>query len=267
MLTEIEPLTIRAVAFTFAGLGLVAIVHAKKLPLKPPCNEILPIFTAGFFLIFGFNAMTSLGQILVETSKAAIIAYTMPALTAGLAAGFLGERFDKRVVFALVVGMAALAVLASENLDAIIAEPLGPIIMLLAALSWSIGNVLMKARTWTLPALSQAVWFFAASGLVCWPIVLLFEPPWEQAMPSAPVLATMAFHVLGPMITCYVLWTMLLAKLPATIAAISTLVAPIVAVLSSMALLGDPPSWQKYAALAMIVASVAVTLIRPSKET
>ncbi len=267
MLTEIAPLTIRAVAFTFAGLGLAAIIYAKRLPFRPPRDEIWPTFIAGLFLVFGFNAMTSLGQILVETSKAAIIAYTMPAVTAGLAAGFLGERFDKRVVCALAVGMAALAVLASENVGAIIAEPLGPVIMLLAALSWSIGNVLLKARAWTLPPLSQAVWFFVASGVVAWPIVLLFEPPWQEAMPSAPVIATMAFHVLGPMITCYVLWTVLLAKLPATVAAISTLIAPVVAVSSSMMLLGDPPSWQKYTALAMIVASVAVTLIRPSKET
>ena len=266
MLTEIEPLSIRAVAFTFAGLGLIAIVRAKGLPMRPPRGEVWPIFIAGFFLVFGFNAMTSLGQILVETSKAAIIAYIMPALTAGLAAGFLGERFDKRVAIALAVGMAALLVLTSENFGAIIAEPLGPVIMLLAALSWSIGNVLLKARTWTLPALSQAVWYFVASGLVCWPIVFVFEQPWEQAMPSAPVMATMAFHVLGPMIICYVLWTVLLARLPATIAAISTLIAPVVAVGSAMALLGDPPSWQKYLALAMIVASVAVTLIHPPKE-
>ena len=89
MLTDIEPLSIRAVAFTFAGLGLIAIVRAKGLPMRPPRGEVWPIFIAGFFLVFGFNAMTSLGQILVETSKAAIIAYIMPALTAGLAAGFL----------------------------------------------------------------------------------------------------------------------------------------------------------------------------------
>jgi drug/metabolite transporter (DMT)-like permease len=97
VLTEIEPLTIRAVAFTLAALGLTAIVRFKGLPMQPPRDEVWPIFIAGFFLVFGFNAMTSLGQILVETSKATIIAYTMPALTAGLAAGFLGERFDKRV--------------------------------------------------------------------------------------------------------------------------------------------------------------------------
>lgn len=241
MLTEIKPLTIRAVAFTLAGLGLVAIVRVAGLPMRPPRGEILPIFGVGFFLIFGFNAMTSLGQILVETSKATIIAYTMPALTAGLAAGFLGERFNKRIAFALAVSMSALAVLASENFSAIVAEPLGPIIMLMAALSWLIGNILLKARTWTLPPLSQAVWFFVASGLACWPIVLLLEPPWEQAMPSRPVIKTMAFHVLGPMITCYVLWTVLLAKLPAIIAAISTLVAPIIVVLSSIALLDTPP--------------------------
>ena len=140
--------------------------------------------------------------------------------------------------------------------------------MLLAALSWSIGNVLLKARTWTLPALSQAVWYFVASGLVCWPIVLCVRAALgtghakrardgDDGVPRAGANDRI----------CYVLWTVLLARLPATIAAISTLIAPVVAVGSAMALLGDPPSWQKYLALAMIVASVAVTLIRPPKET
>lgn len=59
--------------------------------------------------------MTFLSKILVETSKAAIIAYPMPALTPELAAGFSSERFDKRVAITLAVSMVALVVLASAK--------------------------------------------------------------------------------------------------------------------------------------------------------
>ena len=76
----------------------------------------------------------------------------------------------------------------------------------------------------------------------------------------------MAFHVLGPMIVCYVLWTILVGRLPATVAAISTLTAPIVGVLSAVLILDDPLTWQKCLALAMIVMSIAVTLLPPAQE-
>ena len=120
-----------------------------------------------------------------------------------------------------------------------------------------------KARAWTLDPMAQAVWFLGASGLACWPLVFVFEPLDTLAMPSPPVLWVMAFHIVGPMLLCYALWTMLVGRLPASVAAIATLLAPVVAVSSSMLLLGDEATWQKLTALAMIVASIALTFLRP----
>jgi drug/metabolite transporter (DMT)-like permease len=266
MLSEIAPVTIRALAFPAAALLLALIAAAMGQSLRVPRRERVPLALTGLFLIFGFNVLTSLGQTLVETSKAAIVAYTMPALTAGLAVVFLGERLNKWLLIALAVGMAGLAVLASEDFGALAAAPLGPALMAGAALSWAIGNVALKMRAWRTPPLAMSVWFFVASAALCWPLVLIFEPlpaqVWfAQGGPSAPVLWTYGFHVLGPMVVCYVLWTILLGRMPATVAAISTLTAPVVGVTSSILLLGDTPTWQKALALAMIVLSIAMTLI------
>jgi len=221
----------------------------------------------GLFLVFGFNVLTSFGQLVTETSKAAIIAYTMPAMTAILAVVFLRERLDGRLILALMMGMTALIVLASENLVALISDPQGPAIMLLAALSWSIGNVSLKARAWSLPPLALIIWFFAFSSLAVWPLVFLFEPPWEQSWPSTPVLLCMVYHVLGPMVVCYLLWTIALNRLPATIASIATLTAPITGVSSSIIILGDPLTWEKTVALSLVVMSIAATLIPKSDRS
>lgn len=265
LLTEIPPLTIRALSFTSAALILAVIVHFMKLPLRLRKSEAIPVSVVGIFLIFGFNVLTSFGQVLLETSKAAIIAYTMPSLTALLAAIYLGEIVGMRLVLALTIAMAGLAILASENLQSLIEEPIGPAIMILAALSWAIGTVALKSRTWRLPPLSLTVWFFAFSSLAVWPLVLLVEPPWEQNWPSMPALATLVFHILGPAILCYVLWTVMVARLPATIVAISALTAPVVGVLSSVLFLGDIMTWQKGLALTAIILSITVTLFQPRK--
>ncbi len=261
MLTEMPPLTIRAVAFPMAALLLALVARLAKHDLKPSRDDLLPIVVTGMFLVFGFNVLTTFGQLMTETSRAAIIAYTMPALTAVLAVAFLGERLEWRIIGALMIGMTALIVLVSEDPAVAAAGPIGPAIMLLAAFSWAVGNVALKSRTWSLSPLALTVWFFVISTLACWPLVLVFEPPWLQTWPSGPVFLALAYHVLGPMVVCYALWTLALDRLSATTAAISTLTAPIVGVGSAVFFLGEEVTWQKIAALAMVVTSVLMTLL------
>ena len=261
MLAEMPPLTIRAVAFPLAALMLALIARLMGHSLRPSRDDRLPIIITGLFLVFGFNVLTTFGQLVTETSRAAIIAYTMPALTAALAVVFLQERLDWRVTIALAVGMAALGVLLSEDSAILASGSAGPIIMLAAALSWALGNVTLKVRAWSLSPLALTVWFFVVSSLACWPLVLAFEPPWRQTWPSFPVLLTMAYHVLGPMVICYALWTLALSRLSATIAAVSTLTAPIVGVGSAVFILGDQMTWQKILSLLMVVTSILLTLL------
>ncbi len=260
LLHEIPPVTLRACAFPCAAILLALIAKATGQPLLPARGELKRIAVPGLLVVFGFNVLTSVGQTLTETSKAAIIAYTMPALTAVLAAVFLGERLTGRRVLALILGMAGIGVLAAENLDALIANPAGPAIMLGAALSWALGNVALKAFRWSLPPISLTVWFFAISTVAVWPLALALETQPDPAALSGATLAVFAWHVLGPMVTSYALWTMLVSRLPATVAAISTLTAPVTGVLSAALLLGDPLTGGKIAALGLVVASILVAL-------
>ena len=266
LLTEIPPLTLRAVSFTAAASILAVVVTIIKQPLRLKKDEALATSIVGVFLIFGFNVLTAFGQICLESSKAAIIAYTMPSLTAVLATFYLRERLGTRVVIALLVAMSGLAFLASENLTSLIENPFGPVIMIFAALSWALGNVGLKSRKWRLQPLPLTVWFFAFSSLATWPLVFIWEPIWQQNLPSLQVLATLTFHILGPMIICYILWAVLVARLPAAIAAISALTAPVVGVLSSIFLLNDVMTWQKSAALAAIIFSIVVTTMQTVKK-
>ena len=263
MLTEMPPITVRALAFPCAALLLALIVKAMGQRLLPPRAELGQMVLASVFLIFGFNILSTFAQVYTDASQAAIIAYTMPAITAVLAVIFLGDRLHWRLVVAIAIGMAGLVVLASRDFQGLIDDPAGPAIMFAGATSWAIGNIILKARSWTLAPMALAAWFFAIASVLAWPLVFVFEPLSTQTMPSLPVLLTLAYHILGPMVVCYLLWTVLLGRLPATIAAISTLTAPVVGVLSSVVLMGEPLSWQVVVSLTMIVASIFMTLVSP----
>ena len=263
LLTEVPPFTIRAVALSSAAIVLAIYTRALGYRLWPPVREIPWMALTGLLTIFGFNVLVALGQELTETSKAAIIAYTMPALTAVFSVVFLGTRLSGPVILALIVGMAGIGVLAAENIGYLIANPLGPGIMVTSAIVWALGTVAMKAGAFSLPPLPLTVWFLGVSGAACWPFVAVLE--WERlAWPSTGVAAVWAWHALLPMVLGYALWTRLVGQVPAPVAAIATLLAPVVGVSSSMLLLGDPVTWHKIAALGLILGSILLTFWRPS---
>ncbi len=136
MLTGMPPVTIRATAFTVAAIILALIVKAMGRRLVPPRREVPAMAVASFFVIFGFNILSIFAQVYTDASKAAIIAYTMPAITAVLAVIFLGDRLHWRLVTAIAIGLAGLAVLASRNFAALVADPADPAIMFAGAFSW-----------------------------------------------------------------------------------------------------------------------------------
>ena len=171
------------------------------------------------------------------------------------------ETLERHHVAALGLSLLGLGVLASEDFARFLLDPVGPLIMFAAALSWALGNVALKSRNWSLSALPLTVWFFILSSVLTWPLVMIFEPPWEQSMPSIPVLLTLLYHAAGPMVICYWLWTLLVEQLPSTLAAIATLLTPLVGVTSAALFLGNELTAQKVLALIMILASIALALI------
>ncbi|MFZ9021330.1 MAG: DMT family transporter, partial [Paracoccaceae bacterium] len=78
LLTEIKPLSIRAISFTAAAFVLGIATILLKQPLRLKKDEAAATAIVGVFLIGGFNVLTAFGQLFLEASKAAIIAYTMP---------------------------------------------------------------------------------------------------------------------------------------------------------------------------------------------
>ena len=164
----------------------------------------------------------------------------MPPLTV-LATIFLRERLEKNVVLALLIAMFGLGILASEDLNSLIKNPIGTVIMLFAALCWAIGNVGMKSKRWSLKPLPLTAWFFAFSSLVTWPLALIWEPLWKQN--CSHVLAT-SFMYSGQwsfVTSCGPCWFQDFRNCSSRIGT----TAPVVGVLSSALLLGETVSWQK----------------------
>lgn len=262
-LTELPPFTLRSVGFVAGGLVLALIARLRGEALLPRREELPRLVMAGLLSVMGFNVLTAFGQLATETSRAAILAFTMP-LWATLMAAALGERLTLERVLALMAGMAGLLLLLGQDFLAADRSPLGSILVLGAALSWAAGTLVLKSRTWSLGPVALAAWLIGVSTP---PVLLgsaLLEQPWHLGWPSPRVTGAMLYHIALPMVFCHAAWVTLVNRLPAPVAAIGTLLIPVVGVLSAALLLGEPLGARKIAALVLVTGAVATVLVGPA---
>ncbi len=174
---------------------------------------------------------------------------------------FLGDRLDARVIAGLVSGMGGVAVLASHDFEAIGANPLGLVLVLIAAVSWAIGTILIKRRQWSVGVGALAGWQLLV-GMVPIAIMAVATERFTMHRASTPALLAGSYTFVFGMIVGYALWFKVVASFPATIAAIGALVIPIIGMISSALLLGEPLGWREFVALALVLSAVALVVFR-----
>lgn len=261
-LTEIAPWTLRAGGMTFAGLALVVVALARGISLKVPTAHWPRLIVAGILSIAAFNILLAFAQLMAPTSRAAILTFTMPVWATLMAWPMLGERFDRPRLIGLGLGIAGLLCL---GLPLIRAEQLSPglALALLASFSWALGTIVTKRWPVAAPTLTIAAWQLLIGGAAAGIGMLAFEGmPVPKAL-SPPVAAALTFHILGAQALAYFLWFTVIARLPAGIASLGTLMVPAVGALGSVLLLGERPAASDWLGLVLVVAASGVILVSP----
>lgn len=263
-LTEIAPWTLRAGGMTFAGLALVAVALGRGVSLAVPKAHWPRLVAAGILSIAAFNVLLAFAQLMAPTSRAAILTFTMPVWATLMAWPVLGERLDRPRLLGLGLGIAGLACLGLPLIRAGQVSP-GLALALLASLSWALGTIVTKRWPVAAPALTIAAWQLLIGGLAAGIGMLVFEgQPVAKALTS-PVAAALAFHILGAQALAYFLWFTVIARLPAGIASLGTLMVPAVGALGSVLLLGERPAASDWLGLVLVVAASGAILVAPKR--
>ncbi|MGW9332890.1 DMT family transporter [Bosea sp. NPDC055594] len=264
-LTEIAPWTLRAAGMTFAGLVLVAVALARGIPLAVPREQWSRLIIAGFLSIAAFNILLAFAQLMAPTSRAAILTFTMPIWATLLALPILGERFDRRRLLGLGLGISGLVCLGLPLIRSGQFSP-GLALALLAALSWALGTIVTKRWPVAAPALTIAAWQLLVGGVAAGLGMLVFEGFPVPKLLSPKVAAALSFHILGAQALAYFLWFVVVARLPAGIASLGTLMVPAVGALGSVLLLGERPTATDWLGLALVVAASGAIMIPASRK-
>ena len=272
MLTVIPPFSARALGLGLGVLLLAGLALLRRTPLWPQRAAWPAIWVGGLLTVAVFNICTAFAQLTTSTSRAAVLTFTMPLMSAGLAWWLLGDRPDRRSQVALGLGGLGVALLAVPVLQALAAAasgaartPLwGLLLPLGAALAWALGTVATKR--WPPPGdrIVLTAWQLGIGALVATVAALAAGEHLPTVWPVR-VQVALAWHVLIATAVAYVLWYRLLASATATVSSLTTLAVPVVGVLGAMALVGDRPSATDWVGFILVLGGAALALLRVSK--
>lgn len=262
---ELSPLTFRVFCVVVAGLGLLAIAAVGKEPMWPRAAAWRPILLLSLVNVTGWQMLSAFALQHIGGGHGAIIAYTMPIWATLLSALWLKERIDGRKILALGLGMAGMLALFGKDLVALGETPVGMLYMLGAALCWALATVGIKTYRWGIGIVALSGWQLVIGGLPILLAWLWLEPSPDLSHLTWRGLLAAVYAATVALIFCFTAYNKIVTLLPASVAAVSTLAIPVVGVMTSAWLLGEPVGLGEMAALVLVLVALSLALL-PSRR-
>ena len=262
-LNEIPPLSMRATTAGISALTMFIICVAKCRSLRiPNARTWAHVFIMSVLNIVAFSLLSAFAQITAETSRVAILTYTMPVWTVLLAWASLGERPTRLHAIAIALSVAGLAILiyplARNGL------PLGALLAVAAGLCWAAGTVYVKWARVEADPLGVTSWQLTLAFFVIAGFLLVFEGRLNLDTAHADALLATAFTGIAGSALAYALWFEIVRRLPAATASLGALGSPAIGVVSSILILGERPTAADAVGFALILSASACAVLGPT---
>ena len=268
--TELAPLTFRAITLPFAALGMLLVARLSGDALRIPRDWWGRVATLALLNIAGWNGFILFGVQQMPAGRSAILAYTMPLWATAIAAVFLHEPLSRRKLAGIGLGVAGMALLIGEELRVIKSAPFGVAMILAAAITWAFGTVFLRKWHPPLPQNTMTSWMMIVGWL---PIVSL--APFLDPRPLGEELRSLSgqgwfaliYNVFLAGTVAHWAWFRLARTLPVAVSSLSSLPVPVVGVFSGILLLGESPGLQEWIALGLVVIALFIVMWQPRFTT
>jgi drug/metabolite transporter (DMT)-like permease len=237
------------------GLFLLVLMAAMRKPLKP--REVSSTVILGLLQTTGFTGFIIWALVQGAAGKTSVLSFTMPFWVLLLAWPLLGER---------IRGMQWLAVLLALSGLMFILQPwhlhgslMSMALAVMAGISWALSVVYHKRLTQRVPdldLLSFTTWqmLFGSIPIVLFALGDLGEPiDWNLTYIGAILFSVILANALG-----WMAWLYALQRLPAGVASMTSMLIPVIAVLSAWLQLGERPTMVEAVGMVMIIGALLV---------
>jgi len=260
--SELAPLTFRALTLPFAALGMLAVSKLSGHSIRVPRALWGKLAALAVVNIAGWNGLVLFGLQQLPAGRSAIIAYTMPIWSVLFAVALLHEPLAPRKIAGMALGMVGMALLLGDDIRHVQRTPLAALLILGAAVSWALGTVLLRMWKLPLPQNTLSGWMM----LLGWvPLALLapFLATGPLQLPSGGALFAILYNIFLAGTLAHWAWFTLVRTLPVVVSSMSSLPVPIVGVFAGMIVLGERPGLPEWAALGFVVAAMFLVLWPP----
>lgn len=259
VMREVSVWTFRAISMTGAGLLLLAVARLRGQPLAIPRRHWRAVLLGALIYLAVWNIASALAAVLIPSGQAAVLGFTMPLWAALISWGVLGERLRVRQWLAVALAACGVLLLAWRGMGAYAQAPLGLALALLSAMGWAVGTLIIKRSGVAVPATVLTGWQLLVASL---PIIAcaLALGGGDWFWPSPLTLLVMAYITIVPMGIGNVAWFSIVGLLPANVAGLSSILVPVVAMVTGALAHGEPLGPVQLAAMACCAAALALTL-------
>jgi drug/metabolite transporter (DMT)-like permease len=259
VMREISVWTFRSMTMTGAGLLLLAVARLRGLSLAVPRQHWKSVLLGSLVYLSIWNVSSALAAVLIPSGQAAVLGFTMPVWAALIGWLAYGQPLSMRQWAAVVLAACGVLLLMSRSLDVYAQAPLGLGLSLLGAIGWAMGTLIIKRSGVSVPSTVLTGWqLLVASVPVTVCALALGQGDWF--MPSPLTIVVLIYITVVPMGIGNVAWFSIVGLLPAHVAGLSSILVPVVAMLSGALIHHEPLGPLQLLAMACCGGALALTL-------
>jgi drug/metabolite transporter (DMT)-like permease len=257
--TGFPPLTFRTICMWLGTPVLGLVLLAQGVPFRIERKHWRELLTLATFNMFFWHGLIIVAVQSLSSGRAAILGYTMPMFSAVLGALVFGDQLAKRAW--LGVGAASLGVvlLLWHEISNLTGKPVGVLLALGAASTWALGTQLLRRTQMPVPTLTISFWMaFLTTGVMTVLALLLERDLWHA--PSPATWGAIAFNAVLVFGFAQAAWFYLARSLPPVASTLSVMLIPVLGVFTGAVWLGEVLHWQDWAAVVLMMVSIAAVL-------
>ena len=253
------PFTFSAQRYVIGTLVLFALLAVRRNSLKP--TPWLPTLAIGLCQTTAFQALAQWALVSGGAGKTALLAYSMPFWVVPLAWWWIHEKpgFVRWLCIAIAAAGFVCVIQPWQPLGA----PHSVLLALAAGLAWAIATVLSKRvfqRHPEVTPLRLTAWqmLVGTIGLV----VLALASHERSVAWTGAYIAALLYNGLLSSGVCWVLWAVIVQKLSASVAGLTSLAVPVAGVFFAWVLLAEQPSGFEWLGIGLIAMALATLNFR-----
>ncbi len=250
------PFQFAAMRTFFGALVLFLVLYVTRRSMR--LTEFPTMLVLGMLQNVGFTGVLMWALVEGGAGKTAVLTYTMPFWTLLFAWPLLGERvhgWQWLAVISAVLGM----VFIFDPLH-IRADAFSMTLAVISGISWSLSVIMTKKLHRRHPELDLI-------NLTAWPMLLGSLPMVAIAflVPAPPILwepyliGAVLFNVILCGAFAWLLWLFALQRLPAGVASMGSMLAPVIGVIAAWIQLGEVPDAME--SIGMVLIAIALLVI------